>query len=577
MLAGEVLAGESGVADGSVQETLARVAAFPPGPQPIRWLTSLDGCDLSAGEALELAGAWERQARWVTARQQAAWVGFAGPVGPGPLGPDGPTETQLRQEHSNLLELALTIDCGVDFTRDQLDQARLLTGTLSATRDRLATGELSAYRARRIAEELRTLDPVTAQRSRAKVLDTAGTVRVPSLVRKLRRLVLAAQGPAAVQAHQAGAAQRRVVVDTEAAEIGLLGLHAYLPPEQTIAIRELLETKAKELARADRAARDEVKRLNRQRAAERRHAPTRRGRARRRGRRRRRCSDAAGRRRRGQTMRAGDGGLLELPVRRSKDQRMADALAILLLGADETEPPRPVKPAVAVQVTVDLPTLVHLRQHPGELLGYGPIPADIARELAGDAAWQRFVHEPVTGYLLDAGDERYQPPPAITRLPGSPRRPVPVPRLHPQSPRRGRRPRRTAPRRQEAAGTPPPPTCSPCPSSATSPKPTTAGQSPATPTTSSPGPAPTAPPTPATPTTTDQPKTTHHRSDDVGLLPASDRSPVGSGADQLIDRCSVVDGRKPGRLRTHHRRRPATRNANAVKRKSTAVPMPPCT
>ena len=142
----------------------------------------------------------------------------------------------------------------------------MLTGTLSATRDRLAAGELSAYRARRIAEELRTLDPVTAQQIEAKVLGTAADVRVPSLIRLLRRLVLAAQGPAAVQAHQAGAADRRVVVDTEAAEVGLLGLHAYLPPEQTIAIRELLETKAKELARADRAARDEVKALNRQRA-----------------------------------------------------------------------------------------------------------------------------------------------------------------------------------------------------------------------------------------------------------------------------------------------------------------------
>ena len=144
-------------------ETLARVAACPPGPQPIRWLTSLDGRQLSPGEALEVAGAWERQARWVTARQQASWVGFVGPTGPGPLGPDGPTEAQLRAEHSNLLELALTIDCGVDFTRDQVDQARLLAGTLSATRDQLAAGQLSAYRARRIAQELRTLDPVTAQ------------------------------------------------------------------------------------------------------------------------------------------------------------------------------------------------------------------------------------------------------------------------------------------------------------------------------------------------------------------------------------------------------------------------------
>jgi hypothetical protein len=67
-------------------------------------------------------------------------------------------------------------------------------------------------------------------------------------------------------------------------------------------------------------------------------------------------------------------------------------------------------------VTIDLPTLLHLREHPGELGGYGPIPAEIARELAGDASWQRLVHEPVNGYLLDAGDERYEPTPAITRL-----------------------------------------------------------------------------------------------------------------------------------------------------------------
>src|SRR5438045_2733929 len=57
--------------DWSVQETLARVAAGPPGPQPIRWLTCLDGRQLSDGEALAVAGAWERQSRWVAARQQA--------------------------------------------------------------------------------------------------------------------------------------------------------------------------------------------------------------------------------------------------------------------------------------------------------------------------------------------------------------------------------------------------------------------------------------------------------------------------------------------------------------------------
>jgi hypothetical protein len=376
-------------ADWSVEETLTQVAARPPGPQAISWLTSLDGRSLSPAQALAVAGAWERQARWVSARQQASWLGFVGPVAPGPWGPDGPSEAELRLESSNLLELSLAVDAGIDFTRDKVDQARLLAGTLHATRDRLCAGDLSEYRARRIAEELRNLDAVTAQEIEAKVLGSADKVRVPTLIRRLRRLVLLAQGPAAVDAHDAGRAERRVVVDSEGTEVGLLGLHAYLPPEQTIAIREVLEAKAKELAKADRAARDEVKRLNRERA---------------------------------QNIAAGEpdgearSGPLELPVRRTKDQRMADALAILLLGTDEHDSAQPVKPPVAVQVTVDLPTLLHLRQHPAELVGYGPIPAEIARELAGDASWQRFVHEPVTGYLLDVGDQRYRPGPAMTRF-----------------------------------------------------------------------------------------------------------------------------------------------------------------
>ncbi|MDX6230356.1 MAG: hypothetical protein QOI76_3746 [Frankiales bacterium] len=392
----------------SVAETLAQVAACPPGSEPIGWLTALDGRPLTRGQALAVAGAWERQARWVTARQQGSWIGFVGPTAPGPLGPDGPSEADLRGESSDLLELALTVDYGIDFTRDKVAQARLLAGTLCATRDRLAAGELSEYRARRIAEELRNLDPVTAREIEAKVLGTAAEVRVPTLVRRLRRLVLVAQGPEAVAAHLAGLAARRVVVDTEGAEVGLLGLHAYLPPEQTIAIRELLETKAKELARADRAARDEVTKLNRARAN--RNADGTNG-----------TEGAEG----------DDGGPLELPVRRSKDQRMADALAMLLLGADEADPARPAKPKVLVQVTIDLPTLLHLREHPGELAGYGPIPAEIARELADDASWQRLVYEPVTGYLLDLGDELYEPGAAITvfriardvrcRFPGSSR------------------------------------------------------------------------------------------------------------------------------------------------------------
>jgi hypothetical protein len=61
-------------------------------------------------------------------------------------------------------------------------------------------------------------------------------------------------------------------------------------------------------------------------------------------------------------------------------------------------------------VTIDLPTLLGLAENPGQLAGYGPIPASVARELASDAHWKRFITEPQTGHLLDFGRESYEPP-----------------------------------------------------------------------------------------------------------------------------------------------------------------------
>jgi hypothetical protein len=68
---------------------------------------------------------------------------------------------------------------------------------------------------------------------------------------------------------------------------------------------------------------------------------------------------------------------------------------------------------VQVRVTVGLSTLLGLDQLPGELAGYGPIPADDARELASHGTWRRLITDPVTGALLDYGTTRYRPPPHL--------------------------------------------------------------------------------------------------------------------------------------------------------------------
>jgi hypothetical protein len=73
------------------------------------------------------------------------------------------------------------------------------------------------------------------------------------------------------------------------------------------------------------------------------------------------------------------------------------------------------KVSIQIRVTVPLDTLRGTSDEPGELAGYGPIPADHARELAADpdSVWRRLVTDPVTGALLDYGTTRYRPPPHL--------------------------------------------------------------------------------------------------------------------------------------------------------------------
>jgi hypothetical protein len=69
---------------------------------------------------------------------------------------------------------------------------------------------------------------------------------------------------------------------------------------------------------------------------------------------------------------------------------------------------------VNIDVIIDLPTLLGLAEHPGEIPGYGIIPAPLARQLAADRSWRRLVTDPQTGHLIDSGRTRYRPSQALT-------------------------------------------------------------------------------------------------------------------------------------------------------------------
>ena len=98
---------------------------------------------------------------------------------------------------------------------------------------------------------------------------------------------------------------------------------------------------------------------------------------------------------------------------RSTDMKRADALTAIAAASLSASPVAPHRRPISINVTIDLPTLLGLAENPGQLAGYGAIPASVARELASDGKWKRFITDPQTGNLLDYGRESYEPPQAL--------------------------------------------------------------------------------------------------------------------------------------------------------------------
>jgi hypothetical protein len=93
---------------------------------------------------------------------------------------------------------------------------------------------------------------------------------------------------------------------------------------------------------------------------------------------------------------------------RSMDQLRADALAEVINGsAGEAGKP-------LIQVVINESTLRRRDQEPAELIGYGPITAAAARDIAADGIWQALHAD--KGIVTDIGRHRYRPSTALTEL-----------------------------------------------------------------------------------------------------------------------------------------------------------------
>ncbi|MFC8798602.1 HNH endonuclease [Promicromonospora sp. NPDC057138] len=89
---------------------------------------------------------------------------------------------------------------------------------------------------------------------------------------------------------------------------------------------------------------------------------------------------------------------------RAPFQRVVQEVVHEVVQVVRVAPTRPV-----VRVTIPAGALLGLNDAPGDLAGFGPIPAETARIIAEDATWQRLLTDPITGILTDYSTTTYKP------------------------------------------------------------------------------------------------------------------------------------------------------------------------
>jgi hypothetical protein len=231
--------------------------------------------------------------------------------------------------------------------------------------DALDGGRIDPYKARVLCDELLALPPALRFDVAAEVVPLADTLTAPQLRARIRRRAIAADPAAAARAHERERARRFVAV--EPLRDGMAWLRAFLPAPDAVAVHTTLT------AIADAQGSDDP---------------------------------------------------------RPMDARRADALVDVVtrwLDAGTTPDGRPLptkhRRRPHLQVAVAATTLAGADDAPAELAGYGPVTADVARDIAARAAWSAVTVDPRTGEIRAAGpsagggrrraEPGYRPPQAL--------------------------------------------------------------------------------------------------------------------------------------------------------------------
>jgi len=373
------VARDSSVALGTDTDLNARVVALLaayPGIQTLSGLVAIDPNELNQSGRIDFLSALERQSAWLQAVMQRAIVAVAGNDSSTPERTwDGVDEVERE-------DVAAALRLSGSTAQMRIDVARTLVNHLPNTCSALAMGEISASHATVIAKETAAairngISEFAIYQIEERALAHA-EFHTPGQVANKVRTTIAQLAPEEFEEVVDRAREARRVSCYNEAD-GMATVVAILPAQDAQTVMKSIEAYILRMNEIDE------KKRNAYVANFSTHAG----------------SDAQS---------ATDTWSLL-----SADNKRADALTAILSQAlaSNVDEVRPHRRPVTVNVTIDLPTLLGLAENPGQLSGYGAIPASVARELASDATWKRLITDPQTGNLLDYGREKYEPPQAL--------------------------------------------------------------------------------------------------------------------------------------------------------------------
>ena len=353
---------------------VALLAAYP-GIKTLTGLVDIDPNDLTQSARIDYLSALERQSAWLQAVMQRAIVAVAG------SDPSTPEKTWDGIDDAEREDVAAALRLSGSTAQMRIDVARTLVNHLPNTCSALAMGEISASHATVIAKETAAairdgISEFAIYQIEERALAHA-EFHTPGQVANKVRTTIAQLAPAEFEEVVDRARETRRVSCYNEAD-GMATVVAILPAQDAQTVMKSIEAYILKMNESD-----EKKRV---------------------------VAGASE-----VTSATGAQSATDTWSMLSADNKRADALTAILSQAlaSNVDEVRPHRRPVTVNVTIDLPTLLGLAENPGQLSGYGAIPASVARELASDATWKRFITDPQTGNLLDFGREKYEPPQAL--------------------------------------------------------------------------------------------------------------------------------------------------------------------